>query len=82
LIANYVFEDNSEDGLSFASWAGCYTSLRIFYSGEKIENFLTYDAWKALINSDQFPGRFHHMIDNTYIPSSEEVEEASGRLFN
>jgi len=43
MIANYIFEDNTDEKLSFASWAGVYTSLRIFYSGKKEENFLTYD---------------------------------------
>jgi len=43
LIANYIFEDNQEEKLSFAAYAGAYTSLRIFYSGKKEDNFLTYD---------------------------------------
>lgn len=43
---------------------------------------MTYDNFKSLISGYNFPGLLNLYIDNTYIPSLEEYEEASSRIFS
>lgn len=67
--------------MSFPAFCGYFYQLRIFFSGQKdLVNFMRYDDFKELISGFQFPGRFNLYIENTFIPTQEEAEEASGRL--
>ena len=43
---------------------------------------MNFENFKALITSYKFPGLMNLYMENSYIPSLEEYEEASERIFN
>lgn len=79
-LAEFMFQDR-DGSLSFPAWCGFNYMFRIFFSATKNNLFINYDDFKALITGIQFPGRFNQMIENTYIPSKEEIEQAAKRLW-
>lgn len=70
-----LFDNISQ--VNFSTFAGAYASVRLFFSFTNGSYNMHLEEFKEVLESDLLPKRVVDYVNHVYVPTQDEIEEAS-----